>query len=121
MWAWVVVLSSDGVHIDGGICISPFHIVLFGYVYVVDPYVFFFLFTSGDCLVWSTVFGTVRGFCLGLSVLAPWRNIFSRLPERIYAKLMAFGGNRLKLKPKFVCAQIWNAIVVNLVCCYSFC
>ncbi len=34
-------------------------------------------------ILWSTLFGAMREFFLGLSILSPWRNIFARLPERL--------------------------------------
>jgi hypothetical protein len=33
----------------------------------------------------------------------------------MYAKLMSVGEMRSKLRPKYICAQLWNAIVINLV------
>ena len=45
-------------------------------------FVLFFLDTYMWWIVWSTILGVIRALFLGLSVLTPWRNIFSRLPER---------------------------------------
>ncbi|KAJ3085337.1 1,3-beta-D-glucan synthase, partial [Quaeritorhiza haematococci] len=76
--------------------------------------VLFFLDTYMWWIVWSTGLGVVRALFAGVSILTPWRNIFARLPERMYAKLFALNEMRVKLKPKALCAQLWNAVVVSM-------
>ncbi|TPX36628.1 1,3-beta-glucan synthase [Synchytrium microbalum] len=65
-------------------------------------------------ILFSTIFGAIRAFCSGLSILAPWRNIFSRLPDRIYTKVFATSEMRYRVKPILLCSQLWNAIVTSM-------
>ncbi|KAJ1554126.1 1,3-beta-D-glucan synthase [Cladochytrium tenue] len=76
--------------------------------------ILFLLDTYMWWLVWATILGVLRAFYLGLSILAPGRNLFLRLPERIYSKLLATDSMTFKQRPKVLCAQIWNAVVVTL-------
>lgn len=75
---------------------------------------FFFL----DTYLWYVIFNTVgsiaRSFYLGSSILTPWRNVFSRLPKRMYSKILATTDMEIKYKPKVLISQIWNAIVISM-------
>ncbi|KAF9180329.1 1,3-beta-D-glucan synthase [Haplosporangium sp. Z 767] len=82
-------------------------------MFIVDL-VLFFLDTYLWYVIWNTIFSVVLSFRLGTSVWTPWRNIFSRLPKRIYAKLLATADMDIKYKPKVLCSQIWNAIVISM-------
>ncbi|KAF9962526.1 1,3-beta-D-glucan synthase [Mortierella alpina] len=82
-------------------------------MFVVDL-VLFFLDTYLWYVIWNTIFSVVLSFRLGISVWTPWRNIISRLPKRIYAKLLATSDMDIKYKPKTLCSQIWNAIVISM-------
>jgi len=68
-------------------------------MYVMDL-VLFFLDTFLWYVIWNTVFSIARSFALGLSIWTPWKDIFTRLPKRIYAKLLATGDMEVKYKPK---------------------
>lgn len=68
-------------------------------MYLMDL-VLFFLDTFLWWIVWNTVFSIGRSFALGLSIWTPWRDIFTRLPKRIYAKLLATADMETKYKPK---------------------
>ncbi|KIK37332.1 glycosyltransferase family 48 protein [Suillus luteus UH-Slu-Lm8-n1] len=48
----------------------------------------FFLDTFLWYIIWNTAFSIARSFILGLSIWTPWKNIYTRLPKRIYAKLL---------------------------------
>ncbi|GAA94585.1 glycosyltransferase family 48 protein [Mixia osmundae IAM 14324] len=74
----------------------------------------FFLDTFLWYVIWNTVFSIARSFSLGLSVWTPWRDIFTRLPKRIYAKLLATGDMEVRYKPKVLVSQVWNAIVISM-------
>ncbi|KAF8344166.1 1,3-beta-glucan synthase [Cantharellus anzutake] len=74
----------------------------------------FFLDTYLWYIIWNTVFSIGRSFALGLSIWTPWSEIFTRLPKRIYAKLLATGDMEVKYKPKVLVSQIWNAIVISM-------
>jgi 1,3-beta-glucan synthase len=62
--------------------------------------VLFFLDTFLWYIIWNTVFSIGRSFFLGLSIWTPWKNIFTRLPKRIYAKLIATSDMEHTYKPK---------------------
>lgn len=68
-------------------------------MYLMDL-VLFFLDTFLWWIVWNTVFSIGRSFVLGLSIWTPWRDIFTRLPKRIYSKLLATADMETKYKPK---------------------
>ncbi|OLY81987.1 1,3-beta-glucan synthase component FKS1 [Smittium mucronatum] len=74
----------------------------------------FFLDTYLWYVIWNTVFSVGRSFYMGISIWTPWRNIFSRLPKRIYTKILATADMEVKYKPKVLCSQIWNAIIISM-------
>jgi len=76
--------------------------------------VLFFLDTFLWWVIWSVVFSIGRSFVLGLSIWTPWREIFTRLPKRIYSKLLATSDLEVKYKPKVLVSQIWNAIIISM-------
>jgi 1,3-beta-glucan synthase len=95
--------------------------------------VLFFLDTFLWYVIWNTVFSIARSFALGLSIWVsraspsdqvkdymlitvsqtPWKDIFQRLPKRIYAKVLATDQEQ-KYKPKVLVSQIWNAIIISM-------
>jgi 1,3-beta-glucan synthase len=81
---------------------------------VVTDLVLFFLDTYLWYIIWNTVFSVARSFYLGISIWTPWRNVFARLPKRIYSKVLATGDMEIKYKPKVLISQIWNAIVISM-------
>lgn len=76
--------------------------------------VLFFLDTYLWYVVWNTVFSIARSFALGLSIWTPWEDIFTRLPKRIYAKILATGDMEVKYKPKVLVSQVWNAVIISM-------
>lgn len=72
-------------------------------MYVMDL-VLFFLDTYLWYIIWIVIFSIGRSFSLGLSIWTPWKDIFTRMPKRIYAKLLATGEMEIKYKPK-VCSS----------------
>jgi len=87
--------------------------ILLGLMFFCDL-VLFFLDTYLWYIIWNTVFSVARSFYLGVSIWTPWRNIFSRLPKRIYSKILATTDMEIKYKPKVLISQIWNAIVISM-------
>lgn len=87
--------------------------ILLGVMLLVDL-ILFFLDTYLWYIIWNTVFSVARSFYLGVSIWTPWRNIFSRLPKRIYSKVLATTDMEIKYKPKVLISQIWNAIVISM-------
>jgi 1,3-beta-glucan synthase len=82
-------------------------------MYIMDL-VLFFLDTFLWYVIWSTTISIARSFYLGLSIWTPWREIFMRLPKRIYARLLATQDMEVKYKPKVLVSQIWNAIIISM-------
>ncbi|KAF5348770.1 hypothetical protein D9756_009724 [Leucocoprinus leucothites] len=76
--------------------------------------ILFFLDTFLWYIIWNTVFSIARSFTLGLSIWTPWKDIYTRLPKRIYAKLLATQDMEVKYKPKVLVSQIWNAIIISM-------
>jgi len=87
--------------------------ILLGIMFFTDL-TLFFLDTYLWYIIWNTVFSVARSFYLGVSIWTPWRNIFSRLPKRIYSKVLATTDMEIKYKPKVLISQIWNAIVISM-------
>ncbi|KZT52774.1 glycosyltransferase family 48 protein [Calocera cornea HHB12733] len=76
--------------------------------------ILFFLDTFLWYVIWYTVFSIGRSFALGLSIWTPWKDIYMRLPKRIYAKLLATADMEVKYKPKVLVSQIWNAVIISM-------
>ncbi|KAL9107123.1 MAG: hypothetical protein Q9227_007903 [Pyrenula ochraceoflavens] len=87
--------------------------ILLGIMFLTDL-TLFFLDTYLWYIIWNTVFSISRSFYLGVSIWTPWRNIFSRLPKRIYSKILATTDMEIKYKPKVLISQVWNAIVISM-------
>jgi 1,3-beta-glucan synthase len=68
-------------------------------MYVMDL-VLFFLDTYLWYIIWCVVFSVGRSFALGLSIWTPWSEVYTRMPKRIYAKLLATNEMEVKYKPK---------------------
>ncbi|TDL27462.1 glycosyltransferase family 48 protein [Rickenella mellea] len=82
-------------------------------MYVMDL-ILFFLDTYLWYVIWIVVFSIARAFALGLSIWTPWKDVFTRMPKRIYAKLLATAEMEVKYKPKVLVSQIWNAIIISM-------
>lgn len=87
--------------------------IILGLMYFTDL-ILFFLDTYLWYIIWNAIFSVARSFYLGISIWTPWRNIFSRLPKRIYSKVLATTDMEIKYKPKVLISQIWNAIVISM-------
>ncbi|KAL1404975.1 1,3-beta-D-glucan synthase [Vanrija albida] len=74
----------------------------------------FFLDTFLWYVIWNTIFSIARSFAIGMSIWTPWRDIFSRLPKRIYAKILATAEMEVKYKPKVLVSQVWNAVIISM-------
>ncbi|ORX61288.1 hypothetical protein DM01DRAFT_1365559 [Hesseltinella vesiculosa] len=81
---------------------------------ILTEMVLFFLDTYLWYVVWSTIFSVIRSFYLGISIMTPWKNIFTRFQKRIYTKLLASSDLDITYHPKVLCSQIWNAIVISM-------
>ena len=83
-------------------------------IMVITDLTLFFLDTYLWYILCNSIFSVARSFYLGVSIWSPWRNIFSRLPKRIYSKILATTDMEIKYKPKVLISQIWNAIVISM-------
>ncbi|SCV15312.1 1,3-beta-glucan synthase component FKS1 [Nakaseomyces glabratus] len=81
---------------------------------IATDFILFFLDTYLWYIVVNTVFSVGKSFYLGISILTPWRNIFTRLPKRIYSKILATTDMEIKYKPKVLISQVWNAIIISM-------
>jgi 1,3-beta-glucan synthase len=100
------------VYFGSKVCVEQARILL-ALMYLTDL-VLFFLDTYLWYIICNTIFSVGRSFYLGISIWTPWRNIFSRLPKRIYSKVLATTDMEIKYKPKVLISQIWNAIVISM-------
>ncbi|ODQ67060.1 1,3-beta-glucan synthase component GLS2 [Nadsonia fulvescens var. elongata DSM 6958] len=82
-------------------------------MYVTDLCLFF-LDTYLWYIICNVLFSVARSFYLGISIWTPWRNIFTRLPKRIYSKILATTDMEIKYKPKVLISQIWNAVIISM-------
>ncbi|KAJ7701840.1 1,3-beta-glucan synthase [Mycena rosella] len=82
-------------------------------MYIMDL-VLYFLDTFLWYVIWNTIFSIGRSFFLGLSIWTPWTAIYTRLPKRIYSKLLATNDMEVKYHPKVLVSQIWNAIIISM-------
>ncbi|KAJ6588554.1 glycosyltransferase family 48 protein [Mycena capillaripes] len=82
-------------------------------MYLMDL-VLYFLDTFLWYVIWNTIFSIGRSFSLGLSIWTPWTDIYTRLPKRIYSKLLATNDMEIKYHPKVLVSQIWNAIIISM-------
>ncbi|KAK6536407.1 1,3-beta-D-glucan synthase [Arthrobotrys megalospora] len=87
--------------------------ILLGLMYFTNM-ILFFLDTYLWYIILNCIFSVARSFYLGVSIWSPWRNIFSRLPKRIYSKILATTDMEIKYKPKVLISQVWNAIVISM-------
>ncbi|KAK6453875.1 1,3-beta-glucan synthase component [Scheffersomyces xylosifermentans] len=87
-------------------------LIVLGLVYLTDL-VLFFLDTYLWYIVWNTIFSVCRSFYIGASIWTPWRNIFSRLPKRIFSKIISVPGYK-NVKAKQLVSQVWNSIIISM-------
>lgn len=86
---------------------------LLGLLYITDL-VLFFLDTYLWYVIINCLFSIGLSFSLGISVFTPWRNIFARLPERIFSKLLYMRKNGPNNGVTPVVAQVWNSIIISM-------
>ncbi|CCE63589.1 hypothetical protein TPHA_0F01030 [Tetrapisispora phaffii CBS 4417] len=81
---------------------------------IATDFILFFLDTYLWYVIVNTIFSVAKLFYIGMSVMTPWRNIFTRLPKRIYMKILSTNDMEVKYKPKILISQIWNAIIISM-------
>ena len=62
------------------------------------------------------MFRITHSFTLSLSIQIPWKEVFARLPKRIYAKLLMMVDMEVNYKLKVLVSQIWNVIIISMYC-----
>lgn len=107
------IFECTGVTYIGNVLCHKQPQILLGLMFFMDLTLFFL-----DSYLWyiicNTIFSVARSFYLGVSIWSPWRNIFSRLPKRIYSKVLATTDMEIKYKPKVLISQVWNAIIISM-------
>ncbi|CAJ2508838.1 Uu.00g138640.m01.CDS01 [Anthostomella pinea] len=106
-------LGDDLLGSSAGILCSKQPLILLILMTITDL-LFFFLDTFLWYVLTNAAFSIARSFYLGTSIWTPWRNIFSRMPKRIYSKVLATTDMEIKYKPKVLVSQIWNAVVISM-------
>lgn len=76
-------------------------------------FILFFLDTYLWYIIWNTFFSVFRSFYIGSSIWTPWRNIFSRLPKRVYSKLLVTTNNN-KANHRIEVSKVWNSIIISM-------
>ncbi|KAL2751950.1 glycosyltransferase family 48 protein [Sodiomyces alcalophilus JCM 7366] len=109
----IMKIECLGDNLFGDVLCKQQHNILLGLMGFTDV-IFFFLDTYLWYVLMNTVFSIARSFYIGSSIWTPWRNIFSRLPKRIYSKVLATADMEIKYKPKVLISQVWNAIVISM-------
>jgi 1,3-beta-glucan synthase len=109
----MTIQNCKGDNLFGDVLCKQQPTVLLILMYFTDL-ILFFLDTYLWYIIWNCIFSVARSFYLGVSIWTPWRNIFSRLPKRIYSKILATTDMEIKYKPKVLISQIWNAIVISM-------
>lgn len=106
------VYDCSALYVKNYLCVYQPKIIL-GLMYLTDL-ILFFLDTYLWYIILNILFSVARSFYLGVSIWTPWRNIFSRMPKRIYSKVLATNDMEIKYKPKVLISQIWNAVVISM-------
>ncbi|KIR25309.1 1,3-beta-glucan synthase component FKS1 [Cryptococcus deuterogattii 99/473] len=99
-------------YLGSGLCMNQPAFAL-AVMFVMDL-TLFFLDTFLWYVIWNTVFSIARSFAIGMSIWTPWKDIFARLPKRIYAKILATDDMEVKYKPKVLVSQVWNAVIISM-------
>jgi len=74
----------------------------------------FFLDTYLWYIICNCIFSLLLSLSLGTSIFTPWKNIYSRLPKRIYSKIISTVEKNARFKSKLLVSQIWNAIIISM-------
>lgn len=109
----MMVFDCQGDKLFGDILCKNQNYVTLVLMFATDV-IFFFLDTYLTYVLINTLFSVARSFYLGTSILTPWRNVFSRLPKRLYSKILATSDMEIKYKPKVLISQVWNAVVISM-------
>lgn len=75
--------------------------------------ILFFLDTYLWYIICNCFFSIALSFSLGTSILTPWKNIYVRLPSRIYSKVIATNQMSEIYKTKWLVSQVWNALIIS--------
>lgn len=98
-------------YIGATLCGNESLILLF--LMVMTDLAMFFLDTYLWYIIWNTLFSVLRSFHIGASIWTPWRNIFSRLPKRIFTKIVSSQADRA-IKSKVLVSVIWNSVIISM-------
>lgn len=102
-----------GDHFIGGVLCRNQNNFVLGLMFLTDL-ILFFLDTYLWYIIWNCIISLSLSFSSGISMLSPWRNVFTRLPSRIHSKLLATAKLEVKYDSIFLISQIWNALIISL-------
>ena len=97
-----------------GNTLCKYHPTILMVLMMITDMTLFFLDSYLWYIILNMIFSVARSFYLGVSIWSPWRNVFTRLPKRVYSKILATTDMEIKYKPKVLISQIWNAIVISM-------
>ncbi|GMM29797.1 hypothetical protein DAMA08_025420 [Martiniozyma asiatica (nom. inval.)] len=83
---------------------------------ILTDLILFFLDTYLWYIIWNTLFSLSMFLNSGVSIWTPWRNAFSRLPQRILSKVL--NSNVVILSSenerRHMLCKIWNSVVISM-------
>lgn len=103
--------TADFMIFGDKVCKHQKHVLLV-LVLTVDL-ILFFLDTYLWYVIGNTLFSVFRSLKVGVSIWTPWKNIFLRLPSRIYIKILNTDAADSQLKIHLV-SEVWNLIIVSM-------
>ncbi|KAI7904962.1 1,3-beta-glucan synthase component-domain-containing protein [Cokeromyces recurvatus] len=74
----------------------------------------FFLDTYLWYVIWNTIFSVAQSMRLGISVMVSWRQLFAKVPQNMFAKIIAPIQSMTNHVRYTACSQMWNAIIISM-------
>lgn len=93
------------------ICEHQARLVL-GLLYFINL-ILFFLDTYLWYVIMNVLLSVVLSCSSGSSIFSPWKNVFSKLPERIATKITFYNADS-KTNPALIIALVWNGIIISM-------
>lgn len=106
----IQILSTIELNCDNGHFLCRFQPKITLILFYLTDLILFFLDTYLWYVICNCLFSVGLSFSLGVSIFTPWKNIFSRLPDRILTKIYYGDSTELIL----VISQIWNSIIISM-------
>ncbi|KAI5966138.1 uncharacterized protein KGF55_000447 [Candida pseudojiufengensis] len=106
----IQILSTLELNCNGSHFLCQFQPKFTLILFYFNDLILFFLDTYLWYVICNVLFSVGLSFSLGVSIFTPWRNIFSKLPDRILTKIYYGDTQNLIL----VISQIWNSIIISM-------